>query len=203
MKSDHVQGHSLFAQVHIVPYIYLLNLCKSSWICLSQSHSMVLSGYNLFQSNQLSPPSASHVDGKLVVLCWMAVHCCHSAPDELQPQQLYFATLGGSILQFWPGALPYLLPVTCCITFPFSWPFKLSLLISSKTSQPTNAGSFVNCQTVSMVSSSRKSLKHQQPLCPSAAVQLKAISNCSFPKEWIAASSPETQAPIIASSCWK
>jgi len=48
MISDHIEGHSSFARVRIIPYTLRLILPASSSICIMQSDSIIDSGYNVF-----------------------------------------------------------------------------------------------------------------------------------------------------------
>jgi len=54
MKSDHIEGHSLFALVRIIKYTLRPILPESSCICMSQSDSMILSGKFFFSPKSIS-----------------------------------------------------------------------------------------------------------------------------------------------------
>jgi len=136
-----MEGHSSFATVPVIPYTLHPILPASSCICISQSDSMVLSGYNFVWWNQSAPPSASHLTSKLGVACWMSGHCCHSALDESQPWKLYLATPGWYLRLFCTRAHSNPSPVACCLAFSSSSPPEPRLHISSKTSPPTVAKS--------------------------------------------------------------
>jgi len=100
MKSDHIEGHSAFTPVHIISYTLRPILPASSYICLPQSDSMVLSGFNFVQWNTSPPPSASDLSTKLGVACRTSGHCCCLALDESQQWKLYWATLGDYLSLF-------------------------------------------------------------------------------------------------------
>jgi hypothetical protein len=54
MISDHKEGHSSFAPVRIIPYTLRPIPPASSCICITQSHSMVLSGHNFFSMKSIT-----------------------------------------------------------------------------------------------------------------------------------------------------
>jgi len=166
MKSDHIDGHSSFAQVRMIPYTPCPILPESSCTCISQSYSMALSGYNFVRWNQSATPSASHLCMKHGVDCCMSGHCCHFALNESQPGKVYLATIGGYLSLVCAYALPNLSPAACCLAFLSSSPPKPYLHISSKTFQPTVAESIGHYQNVPKTARSRKHLKTSKHCLP-------------------------------------
>jgi len=202
MKCEQMEGHSSFARVRIIPHTLHPILPASSWICILQSYSMVLSGNNFFWWDQSAPPSASHLCTELGVECWMSGHSCRSALDKSLSWKLNLATLGGYHWLVCMRAVPNRSPVTYCIACPTSLPPELHLHISSKTSKPTVTECIPHYQHCLKAAQSRKSPKNLQLPSASAVVHPAAVSNGSFPGSWTDASSPETQPPILSSTCW-
>jgi len=202
MKSDQIDGNSLFAPVLIIPYTLHPILPASSCICIWWWDCMVLSGYNFVREYQSAPHSASHLCTTVGVACWISGHSCHSTRDELQPSKLYSATRGGYLSLWCPHALPNSSPVTCCLVFLSSLPTKPRLHISSKTSPPIVAKCILHSLNFPKAAWSWKSAKNLKLLSPSAEVHLAAVSDDSVPGQWTDAWFHETQPPILSSACW-
>ena len=203
MISDDIEGHSSFARVHIIPCTLRPIFPASSCICMTQSDSMVLSGYHFFRWDQAAPPNASHLCTKLGIACWMSGHCYHSALNESHPWKLYLATLGCYLSRFWPRTLPNPSPVSCYLTFPSSSPSEPHLYISSKTSPPVVAESIRHYKNFPKAARPRKFPKNLQLPSPSAGVYFATVSNSSVLGLWTDASSRDSQPPILSSSCWR
>jgi len=182
MKSDHIEGHTSFALVHMMPYTLRPILSASSCICISRSDGMILSGHNFVRWIESAPPSRSHLCTKLGVTCWISRHCCRWALDKTELWKLYLATLGGYILLYCLHALPNPSLVACCLAFPSSSPPEPCLHISSITSPPTVAESIWHYRTFPKAARSWMSPKILQPPFPSAGVHLEAVSNGSVPR---------------------
>jgi hypothetical protein len=120
IKSDHIQGHSSFVLLHITTYTFRPILPVLSYISKPQSDSMDVLGHTIFWCNQSAPPSASFLCMRLVVRCWISVHCCRLALDESQTWKLYLATLQVNLSNLCPHAVPKLSQVACSLAFPSS-----------------------------------------------------------------------------------
>jgi len=203
MKSDHVEGHSSFAPVGIIPYTLCPILPVSSGICILRSDSMVLSGHNFVRWYQSGPPSASHLCTKLGVACWMSGHFCHLALDESQPQKMNLATLGGYLWIGCPCIVPNPWPVASCLTFPSSLPPEPRLHISSITFQATVAKCILHYWNFPKTARACKTPKNLQLPSHRAGVHPAAVSDGLVPCWWTDASSQETQQPILSSICWR
>jgi len=102
---------------------------------------MALSGLHFFWWNQSAPPSASHWYMRLGVIWGMDRYCCHLTPTESQPSKFHLATLGRCCLPFATCAVPNLVQVACCMSFPFTLHAAFPLRISWKTPPWTAAKS--------------------------------------------------------------
>ena len=181
MKYEYIDGHSSFAHVRIIPYTLHPILPVSRCTYILQSGSMVLWDYIFVWWNQAAPPIASHLCTRLEDDCWMSGLCCHPASNESQPWKLYFATLGGCLSLLCPHALPYPLPITCCLAFPYSSTPEPGVHICWGTFQPTVAESFQHYWHFPKTARSQKFSKYLQLLSAGVGVHLKAVSDGSVP----------------------
>jgi len=91
----------------------------------------------------------------------------------------------------------------CCFTLPSSLPPKHHLHNSSKTSQPTVTKSIWQNQNFPKAGSPCKLWKNILPPSPCPPIQLEVVSTGSVPRHWTDASCPESQPPLLSSTCWR
>jgi len=121
--------------------------------------------------------------------------------QQITTMNAYLATLGAYISPFFLRTLPNLVFIIPCLPNYFASPPKCSLQIALDIAGPTATASIQHYQMYLMAASSRMSLNNLQQLSPSARDYLEAVSNDSAPWRWSDAYSPQTEPPILSSTC--
>jgi len=151
---------------------------------------------------QSTPLSASQLYTRIGVVWGLEPYRCPSTPRGSKPWMFPWSTQRVCFLPFWSYACPNPSPVACCLSFLFSSPPEFFFYIDSKNSQPTAGESTEHYQNHSMAASSGMSSIILQPPFPSAGVHLEPDTNSSAPGYWANSFPPETNPPILSSTCW-